>query len=178
MTHSSFQNINEERWRKSITCQSRRHKVWWGGWKPESESRAANEGERNTKRRVWVCESSCEKRERPGVKMRERLCWRREKEGEFHWKRSTIMTPTRYGEHLEGCRAHKCICYTINKSMLLFKDILKIHVYSCNDVVVNKTGSCILHIFNIFENRVIISYCCNSNKTIKNGWNNGWRLTF
>ncbi len=79
MTHSSFQNINEERWRKSITCQSRRHKVWWGGWKHERESRAANEGERNTKRRVWVCESSCEKRERPGVKTGETVLEKRKR---------------------------------------------------------------------------------------------------
>ncbi len=134
--------------------------------------------EREIQREECECVKAVVKSGRGLALKRERLCWRREKEGEFHWKRSTIMTPTRYGEHLEGCRAHKCICYTINKSMLLFKDILKSHVYSCNDVVVNKTGSCILHIFNIFENRVIISYCCNSNKTIKNGWNNGWRLKF
>lgn len=35
-----------------------------------------------------MCESSCEKRERPGVKMRESESWRREKEGEFHRKKN------------------------------------------------------------------------------------------
>lgn len=103
--------------------------------------------EREIQREECECVKAVVKRGRSLALKRARPCWRREKEGEFHWKGS------------------------INTLMLLFKEILKIHVYSCNDVVINKTGSYILHIFNIFENRVIISYCCNSNKTIKNCFN-------